>query len=90
MSSNTLAEKRHYVFEMGADKYFAVYKILEKHWPQCVMGGGTNLITGISDIHFYSDKLSFLLAIATLKRSVGQRAIKVTSYTEKEWNGDKE
>lgn len=90
MSSNTLAKKHHYVFEMDADKYSKVYSFLEKYWPQCVMGGGTNLITGVSDIHFYSNELSFILAFGFIKRNVGARSVKVTTYTEEEWNGDKE
>lgn len=53
------------------------------------MGGGTNLITNISDIHLHCSKRKADAAILAVKLKFGPRSIKARGYTEEEWNNDK-
>lgn len=81
--------KYHYVLEMPFERYFAIDEFLTKYWSKIIMGSGTNLITGKSDIHLYSDKPTAHLAIMAIRSKFGSRSIKFKSYTEEEWENGK-
>lgn len=53
------------------------------------MGGGTNLITGKSDIHLHCDKITAHEIIMTIKTQFGPRSIKFRGYSEEEWDNGK-